>query len=120
MAAKAAEEVDKAEAAKKSGASNAQGYTVTLCPSGFVFPVPECVAVLAAARSAGIDMPASCRNGTCRTCLCKLLGGRVRYSVEWPGLSADERMDGYTLPCVALAESDLVLEVPGTRPLVLR
>ncbi|RAG26689.1 ferredoxin, partial [Burkholderia multivorans] len=36
----------------------------------------------------------------------------VRYTIEWPGLSREEKADGYTLPCVAVATSDLVLDVP--------
>jgi ferredoxin len=37
------------------------------------------------------------------------------YTVEWPGLSVDERRDGDILPCVALARDDLVLDVPLAR-----
>ncbi|MGZ5819510.1 MAG: 2Fe-2S iron-sulfur cluster-binding protein, partial [Burkholderiaceae bacterium] len=54
----------------------------------------------------------SCRNGTCRTCMCRLIDGQVSYRIEWPGLSADEKRDGYILPCVAYPESDLVIENP--------
>jgi ferredoxin len=71
--------------------------------------------VLRAAEAAGIDLPSSCRNGTCRTCLCRLQSGSVRYLVEWPGLSPDEKRDGYILPCVAVALTDLVLEAPLAR-----
>ncbi|MGE8476123.1 MAG: 2Fe-2S iron-sulfur cluster-binding protein, partial [Paraburkholderia hospita] len=51
-------------------------------------------------------------NGTCRTCLCRLVSGSVRYTVEWPGVSAEEKTQGYILPCVAVAQSDLVLDAP--------
>jgi len=36
--------------------------------------------------------------------------GRVRYTIEWPGLSAEERREGYILPCIAYAVEDLVIE----------
>jgi ferredoxin len=72
---------------------------------------------MAAARAAGVDLPASCRNGTCRTCICRLTSGSVRYSIEWPGLSAEEKRDGFILPCVAHAQSDVVIEVPHARRL---
>jgi ferredoxin len=57
-----------------------------------------------------LRLPSSCRNGTCRTCMCRLLEGRIRYEIEWPGLSVDEKREGYILPCIAYPESDLVLE----------
>ena len=57
----------------------------------------------------GIDWPSSCRNGSCRTCIGQLQSGTVRYEIEWPGLSAEEKAQGYVLPCVAYPCSDLVL-----------
>ena len=57
----------------------------------------------------GIDWPSSCRNGTCRTCIGRLVSGTVRYEIEWPGLLAEEKEEGYVLPCVAQPCSDVVL-----------
>ncbi len=39
----------------------------------------------------------------------RLEQGRVRYQIEWPGLLAEEKAEGWILPCVACPESDLVL-----------
>nr|WP_229482918.1 2Fe-2S iron-sulfur cluster binding domain-containing protein [Massilia horti] len=75
-------------------------------------PAPAGSTVLQAVEAAGVTLPSSCRNGTCRTCLCQMTSGSVRYRVEWPGLSPEEKRDGYILPCVALAQADLVLDVP--------
>ena len=52
-------------------------WTVLLNPAGIAFDAPPGVPLLQAAEQAGIDMPSSCRNGTCRTCLCQLLAGAV-------------------------------------------
>lgn len=41
-----------------------------------------------------------------------MVEGTARHLVEWPGLSADEKRDGYILPCVAVAEGALVLAAP--------
>ncbi|WP_027014939.1 2Fe-2S iron-sulfur cluster-binding protein [Comamonas composti] len=60
----------------------------------------------------GVDWPSSCRNGTCRTCLGQLVSGKVRYEIDWPGLSPEELEQGCVLPCVAYPEEDLVLEDP--------
>jgi len=90
-------------------------FTVTVMPLGASVTVGAATTVLHALEVAGIELPSSCRNGTCRTCLCRLRAGKVAYTVEWPGLSADERRDGDILPCVALAREDLVLDVPLAR-----
>jgi hypothetical protein len=36
----------------------------------------------------------------------------VSYTIEWPGVSREEKAEGLILPCVAVAASDLVIEVP--------
>jgi len=57
--------------------------------------------LLESAERAGIELLSSCRNGTCRTCMCRLVEGQVHYRVEWPGLSREEKAEGWILPCVA-------------------
>jgi len=44
--------------------------------------------------------------------MCRLESGRIDYQIEWPGLSVDEKREGFILPCVAQARSDLVLRLP--------
>jgi len=66
--------------------------------------------LLVSMEQGGIDWPSSCRNGTCRTCIAQVLEGQVRYEIEWPGLSAEEKSAGYALPCVAHPCSDLRLK----------
>jgi ferredoxin len=88
---------------------------VTVRPAGWRFEVLSGETVLDAARRAGIALPRSCRNGTCRACLCPMLEGRVRYRIEWPGLSAQEKAEGLILPCVALIDEDVVIDVPSAR-----
>ena len=87
-------------------------FTVRVEPLGRTFDAPESLTVLEAAGFANLHLPRMCRNGTCRTCLCRLVSGSVRYTVEWPGVSAEEKAQGYILPCVAVAQSDLVLDAP--------
>jgi len=90
-------------------------HTIVLHPSGLSFTADSDTALLIAAESAGIELPSSCRNGTCRTCICRVRSGEATHRIEWPGLSFDEKRDGYILPCVALARGDLVIEAPVTR-----
>jgi ferredoxin len=65
--------------------------------------------VLLSALAAEHELPSSCRNGVCRTCICRLHSGSVTYRMEWPGLSAEEKAEGWFLPCVAYPASDLVI-----------
>jgi len=74
--------------------------------------VPVDQPLMAGARAAGIELPSSCRNGTCRSCISRLVSGQVGYRIEWPGLSADEKREGWILPCVAYPLSDVVVDVP--------
>ena len=43
----------------------------------------------------------------------RLLQGQVAWTVDWPGLLAEEKREGWILPCVACARSDLVLQAPA-------
>ena len=85
---------------------------VRIEPIGVSFEAPDSLTLLEAAGFANVSLPRSCRNGTCRTCLCRLVAGTVRYTIEWPGLSREEKAEGYTLPCVSVPTSDVVIEVP--------
>jgi ferredoxin len=87
-------------------------FSVRVEPLGRTFEAPDSLTVLEAAGFANLRLPRSCRNGTCRTCLCRLVSGTVSYTIEWPGVSREEKAEGLILPCVAVAESDLVIEVP--------
>jgi len=48
------------------------------------------------------------------------LEGDVTYRIEWPGLSAQEKAEGYVLPCVAYPLSDVTLEQPAAQRTVRR
>ena len=84
-------------------------FIVRVAPDGQQFDAWANQPLLISIEQGGINWPSSCRNGTCRTCLGRLESGSVRYEIEWPGLSAEEKADGYVLPCVAYPCSDLSL-----------
>jgi len=85
---------------------------VTVEPLGRTFDAPAGLTVLEAAQFARVRLPRMCRNGTCRTCLCRIVSGSVGYTIEWPGLTREEKAQGLMLPCVAIARTDLLLDVP--------
>lgn len=90
-------------------------FRVIVPGPGLQFVASPGETLLAAARAQGVLLPSSCRNGTCRECRCRVLEGRVRHTIPWPGLSADEKQEGWILPCVAVAETDLVLDAPRAK-----
>jgi ferredoxin len=89
--------------------------SIIMMPQGWTFDASSGQPLLVSAGLAGITLPSSCRNGTCRTCISRITSGQVHYRIEWPGLSAQEKGDGYILPCVAYPQSDTTLENQAAR-----
>ncbi len=87
-------------------------HAVVIEPEGLRFEACSGISLVESARDAGVVLPTSCRNGTCRACLCRVRSGRVRHLIDWPGLSAEEKREGCILPCVATPESALTIEAP--------
>ena len=85
-------------------------FQVTVLPLGETFEAEADQTVLSAALAAGVVLPRLCRNGTCRACRCKVLRGSAEHIIEWPGLSREEKADGWVLPCVLRVLSDCILE----------
>lgn len=90
-------------------------FTARVLPADLVCDIEDGMTVLQALEAGRIEVPSSCRNGTCRTCMCQMLHGSVRYELEWPGLSTEEMEEGCVLPCVAYATSDVVLQQEAAR-----
>ena len=93
--------------------SDGAEFEVTLLPLGLRFPARADESLLKAALRAMAPARSSCRNGTCRTCMCRLDRGEIAYEIEWPGLTREEKAEGLVLPCVARPLSDVVLRYEG-------
>lgn len=93
-------------------------FTVLLQPRGLQFDASDDATVFDAALLDGVRIPNSCRNGTCRTCMCRLVSGKVAYRIEWPGLTPEEKAGNFILPCVAYPQSDLVIDAPAATRIV--
>jgi ferredoxin len=95
-----------------SDMTNEAIYTAYIANTDLHFSAPADMPLLQAAEQAGmpgLQIDSSCRNGTCRTCICQLVEGQVTYRIDWPGLSVDEKRDGLMLPCVAYPVTDVVI-----------
>lgn len=87
-------------------------FRITVLPLQRQFDCEPDQTLLLAALDQGLRLPHSCRNGTCRACIARLVEGRIDYRIEWPGLSREEKAEGWVLPCVALPRCDASLEAP--------
>ncbi|HOB93456.1 MAG TPA: 2Fe-2S iron-sulfur cluster-binding protein [Aquabacterium sp.] len=92
-------------------------HWLTVLPGGWRLPVRPGQTLLLAALDGGVRLARSCRNGTCRTCLARVVSGQAHHTIDWPALLAEEKVDGWILPCVAAADGDLTIEAPGATEL---
>jgi CTP:molybdopterin cytidylyltransferase MocA len=84
---------------------------IRLLPAGREFEAAPGEAVLQAALRAGLNLPHSCRGGSCGSCRARLVAGSIDYVHGPPqGLGPDEAAQGFVLLCQARARSDLVIE----------
>src|SRR5258706_11282807 len=75
--------------------------------------VPRESTILEWALGQGVAFPHSCRVGTCGTCKCRLVSGKIyELSDRSYALSGDELAQNYILACQSMPRSDLELELP--------
>jgi len=85
-------------------------------PSGREFQARADEPVLSAALREHLNLPHSCKGGSCGTCRVRLASGRIAYPHgRPPGISVEEETDGYALICQARALEDLVIEIREIR-----
>lgn len=71
--------------------------------------------LLQAALEANVDFPHLCRVGSCGTCKCRLVSGRVKMLTDTSYvLSAQDVRDGYILACQALVRSEARVSLGAT------
>lgn len=91
-----------AEQERGAGPENGHAFEVQLGNNGAVIPVGAGQSVLDALDAAGVDVPWSCREGTCATCETGVLEGSLEHRDNI--LSDDEKAAGDVFfPCVSRA-----------------
>ena len=68
--------------------------------------------LLASALGQGINWPHLCRVGSCGTCRCKLIKGKISPEINFENILDQEQLkDGYILACKSSVRTDLMVEV---------
>jgi ferredoxin len=68
--------------------------------------------LLTAALENGIKWPHYCRVGSCGTCRCKLLEGKIRPLTDFGYVLDDEQLkEGYILACQSVLKSEIKVEL---------
>ncbi|MDH4326578.1 MAG: 2Fe-2S iron-sulfur cluster-binding protein [Betaproteobacteria bacterium] len=89
---------------------------VRLLPTGREFQARDDEPVLSAALREHLNLPHSCKGGSCGTCRVRVVTGRVAYPHGRPaGISAEEATEGYALICQARALENLEIEIRDIR-----
>lgn len=85
-------------------------HTITVQPSGHQFVAEGDESILDAALRQGYTLPYNCRNGSCTTCVGRIVSGDVEYQDDYPGLEQIDVAGGEALFCQAKPKTDLVIE----------
>jgi ferredoxin len=89
-------------------------FTIRLAKMGVAFEAAADEVILEAAERANLGLAHSCRSGTCRACLTRVLAGCLEHDPDYIdelNIDAGEAEAGYRLLCSALACSDVELEL---------
>ena len=82
-------------------------YQVRLAGSDTEFSVQRGDSLLNSALSAGVQWPFKCKVGSCGTCKCQLLEGKINPQLDFSYvLDGSEIQQGYILACQTMLKSD--------------
>lgn len=70
---------------------------------------PENKFILEAAEENNIQLPYSCRAGSCSTCIGKVISGSIEH-IDQTFLEEEQIKSGYVLTCVACPTSDVTIK----------
>lgn len=91
-------------------------YTAHIQHSRKKFDVSHNQTLLQAAIDQNIAFPHQCTVGTCGTCRCKLIEGKIKPILDFSyTLTRAQLADGYILACQSLLKSNVVVDLRKTK-----
>ncbi len=92
--------------------SKKQDWQAKVTPSGKLITVKAGENLLRAALDAGLGWPHDCRVGSCGTCRCRLVEGKIKELSDFSYVLEGDDLDrGMILACQTALKSDIVVEV---------
>jgi len=92
--------------------SRKDAFKATVNDLGKPIEVEPSSNLLQAALAAGVAWPHSCRVGSCGTCRCRLVSGRIKELSDFSYVLEEDELDrGMILACQTSLRSDIVVEV---------
>ena len=83
-----------------------------LLQSNIDFEVLPRTTLLSSALSEGIDWPHRCKVGSCGTCKCRVVSGKVKPNIDFSYTLNQEELDkGFILACQSELISDIEVEI---------
>ncbi|WP_231517053.1 flavin reductase family protein [Marinobacterium lacunae] len=98
-------------AAKLESQSNNRGFEIQLASSGRCLTIPEDKSVAEVLLEEGIELPMSCEQGVCGTCLTRVLEGVPDHRDSVLTTAERARNDQFTPCCSRAISQRLVLEL---------
>jgi len=91
-------------------------YHVTLLPEGRTFSVRSDESILDAALHLGINLPHSCKGGSCSSCRARVVNASITYPFGRPaGITPEEEQHGFALLCEARPASNVSVQIREIR-----
>ncbi|MCC2625101.1 MAG: CDP-6-deoxy-delta-3,4-glucoseen reductase [Burkholderiales bacterium] len=86
---------------------------VTIVPENIELSITDEESILTNALVQKLNLPHSCKSGTCGACKCKVISGEIRLDpYNTSVLTDEEKHQGYTLLCRAHPIGEVTLEIP--------
>jgi CDP-4-dehydro-6-deoxyglucose reductase len=83
-----------------------------LLSNNISFDVLPAKTLLSSALSEGIDWPHRCKVGSCGTCKCKIISGKIKPNIDFGyTLKKEELEAGFILACQSELISDIEVEI---------
>lgn len=88
--------------------TTAHAFDVQLASTGKVYRVPQHMTVTALLAEHGVNIPTSCEEGVCGTCVTRVIAGEVEH-LDCVLTEAQRQKSGHFTPCCSRAKGELLV-----------